>query len=139
MRPKARDVLTSSRLAAQKQADTRAELLVGVTLTALGVRYRKNVRKLPGSPDFANVSRRWAVFVNGCFWHHHRHCKRGTIPKNNRAFWQSKFATNRARDAKAIRDLRRRGFKVTIVWECQSRDAARKLRKILEPRRVETR
>lgn len=119
MRITARDATTSKRLAAQRQANTRTELAIGAELSALGVRYRKNVRKLPGSPDFANIRRRWAIFVNGCFWHHHRGCKRATIPKNNRAFWESKFAANRARDAGAALELRRRGFKVLILWECQ--------------------
>lgn len=138
MRPKARDALTSSRLAAQRQANTRSELLIGAALRKIGVRYRKNVNSLPGSPDFANVTRNWAVFVNGCFWHHHRNCRRGSIPQNNREFWESKFAANRARDARAIRDLRRRGLRVLIVWECQVGFAEEMLRKILEPGRIKS-
>lgn len=130
MRPKAYDAATSSRLAKQSQAGTDSEKRVGVILRSLGVRYRRNVRTLPGSPDFANVTRRWAVFVNGCFWHHHRNCKRSTIPRNNRDFWRSKFAGNRARDARAVRELRNRGFKVLIVWECQLGTCERRLRKI---------
>lgn len=135
MGPAPRDETTSSRLAAQKQANTRAELAIGAALTALGVRYRRNVRKLPGSPDFANVSRRWAIFVNGCFWHHHRGCKQATIPKNNRAFWQSKFAANRARDADAALELRRRGFNVLILWECQLKSSEARLRRLVQSRR----
>jgi DNA mismatch endonuclease (patch repair protein) len=119
-----------------RQRATRAERAVGAALTALGLRYRKNVRALPGSPDFANRRGRWAIFVNGCFWHRHRGCRRATTPTANRAFWLEKFAANRRRDAAAIRALRRRGFKVTIVWECQALDAAR-LSDVLEPRRVD--
>ena len=137
-RPKARDAPTSSRLAAQKQANTRAELSIGATLRGLRARYRKNVRKLPGSPDFANASRQWAVFVNGCFWHHHTNCKRATTPRNNRDFWLSKFAANRERDARAVRALRRLGFRVLIVWECQEHNAKDRLRKILESGRVKS-
>lgn len=133
MRPKARDVLTSSRLAAQKQANTRTELSIAAALRAVGARYRKNVRNLPGSPDFANKTGQWAVFVNGCFWHHHSNCKRATTPRNNQEFWLSKFAANRARDARAVRALRRRGFKVLIIWECQEQVAEDRLRKVLEP------
>ncbi len=85
--------------------------------------YRKNVRALRGSPDFANRSRYWAVFVHGCFWHQHPGCPRATIPTRNRAFWEAKFAANRDRDARATSALRRKGFRVVTVWECQVADA----------------
>jgi DNA mismatch endonuclease Vsr len=139
MRPRARDQATSFRLAAQKQADTKVELQVGAILKSLGVRYRKNVRSLPGSPDFANATRRWAVFVNGCFWHHHRRCKRATVPRNNRQFWETKFKANRARDARAILDLRKRGYKILIVWECEVENLDSRLRKVFESRGVQSR
>lgn len=138
-RPKARDEATSLRLGSQKQAGTRSERFVGSVLTSLGVRYRKNARNLPGSPDFANATRRWAIFVNGCFWHHHRHCKRATIPHNNREFWEAKFERNRARDAEAVCALRKRGYKVLIVWECQEKSLGARLRKIFEPRGIKSR
>jgi DNA mismatch endonuclease Vsr len=95
------------------------------------------VKALPGSPDFANVSKCWTVFVNGCFWHHHTNCKRATIPRNNEAFWRSKFKANRSRDARAVTELRRRGFRVIILWECQLSACESRLHQILEPRRVE--
>jgi DNA mismatch endonuclease (patch repair protein) len=84
--------------------------------------YRRNVRTLPGSPDFANKSKRWAIFVNGCFWHHHKTCARGTIPTRNREFWVEKFAANRRRDARMIAALRAIGFNVAIIWECEGLD-----------------
>ena len=120
-----------------QQKDTAAETAVGAVLRGLGAAYRKNVRALPGSPDFANRKRRWAVFVNGCFWHGHTGCYRATAPKGNNAFWVAKFARNRARDAKAVRALRKAGFRVAIVWECQAEAAGRKLLKVLEPRRID--
>lgn len=138
MRPVARDSKTSERLARQKRLSTQAELFVAQHLRVLGARYRKNVKALPGSPDFANSSKRWAVFVNGCFWHHHTNCKRATVPRNNEAFWRAKFAANRSRDARAVRDLRHRRFRVIIVWECQLRSCETLLHKILESRRVQT-
>jgi DNA mismatch endonuclease (patch repair protein) len=122
-----------------RQKGTRAELAVAASLTALGLRYRKNVRALPGSPDFANRSRRWAVFVNGCFWHRHTGCRRATTPTANHAFWLEKFAANRTRDAKAIQALRAKGFKVVIVWECQTAEAGRRLSDVLKPGRVDVR
>jgi DNA mismatch endonuclease (patch repair protein) len=73
------------------------------------------------------------VFVNGCFWHRHTGCSRATVPKANNAFWLQKFAANRTRDARAVRALRRRGFRVAIVWECEVGEAETKLRRALEP------
>jgi DNA mismatch endonuclease (patch repair protein) len=126
-------------MAGVRRSGTGAELAVARTLVELGAAYRKNVRDLPGSPDFANKRRRWAVFVHGCFWHHHTGCRRATVPKANREFWLTKFRSNRARDAMAIRALRRKGWRVAIVWECQcGREAARRrLSKVLEARRVD--
>jgi DNA mismatch endonuclease, patch repair protein len=101
---------------------TSSEQRVASYLRSMGLSYRRNVRSLPGSPDFANRSGGWAVFVNGCFWHHHTNCRRATVPKVNTAFWVAKFTSNRRRDACAIRGLRQRGFRVAIVWECEIRD-----------------
>ena len=120
-----------------RQRDTAPESAVGAILRGLGTVYRKNVRALPGSPDFANRTRRWAVFVNGCFWHQHTGCPRATLPKGNNAFWVAKFARNRSRDANAVRALRMAGFRVVIVWECEAEAAGRRLLKILEPRRID--
>jgi len=108
-----------------RQRRTRAEDLVAAALRELGLHYRRNVQHLPGSPDFANRRRGWAIFVNGCFWHHHKGCRRGTIPKRNRPFWIDKFATNRKRDAAKIRLLRRAGFRVVLIWECEAVDPLR--------------
>lgn len=119
-----------------RQSGSAAELKVAAALRSLNVAYRKNVRALPGSPDFANRKRLWAVFVNGCFWHQHTGCSRATVPKANHAFWVEKFAANRARDARAVRALRRAGFRVAIIWECEADCAATKLSKILESRRI---
>lgn len=120
-----------------RQKGTAAEAAIGQTLRALGIAYRTNVRALPGSPDFANRKRRWAVFVQGCFWHRHTGCRRATIPKANRDFWLEKFTRNRARDAAAVRALRIMGFRVVLVWECQVAAAGTRLSKILEAGRVD--
>ncbi|WP_142115780.1 DNA mismatch endonuclease Vsr [Bosea sp. AK1] len=105
-----------------RTSGTSAEQDVALCLRSMGLSYRRNVRSLPGSPDFANKSGKWAVFVNGCFWHHHTNCRRAAIPKANFVFWAAKFASNRRRDARVIRDLRKRGFRVTVVWQCRTRD-----------------
>jgi DNA mismatch endonuclease Vsr len=120
-----------------RQKGSAAELAVAATLRRIGAAYRKNVRSLPGSPDFANRSRRWVIFVNGCFWHQHRGCHRATVPRANNQFWVEKFAANRARDARAVRALRRAGFRVAIVWECEADRCEARLSKVLEPRRID--
>jgi DNA mismatch endonuclease, patch repair protein len=102
-----------------RRAGTAAETSIALILNEAGMRYRKNVKSLPGSPDFANKTRRWAVFVNGCFWHHHGDCRRATTPKRNRVFWVEKFNANKTRDAAKTRALRRMGFRVMTIWECE--------------------
>jgi DNA mismatch endonuclease (patch repair protein) len=102
-----------------RQRRTKPEEFIAGLLRELGIFYRRNVRSLPGSPDFANKSRHWALFVNGCFWHHHFGCARATIPTRNRDFWLDKFATNRDRDVSMSAALVALGFRVIVVWECE--------------------
>lgn len=127
------DSATSQRMGGIRQKGTSPELAVRKALTALGLRYRVNNRDLPGSPDIANRSRKWAVFVHGCYWHRHEGCKRATTPKRNREFWEAKFATNVKRDQLAVRELKAMGYVVVTVWECETlvtSVAVRKLRRL---------
>ncbi|WP_248360513.1 very short patch repair endonuclease [Anaeromyxobacter oryzae] len=120
------DEATSIRLGRIRQHGTSAELLVRQILHGLGLRFRVGARDLPGSPDIVNRSKRWAVFVHGCFWHAHRGCPRATVPKRNREFWIAKFSANTQRDRASVAALRRLGFRVVVVWECQvERDSRR--------------
>lgn len=105
-----------------RQRDTAAEMRVRHVATAMGKRYRTVNRDLPGSPDLANRSRQWAVFVHGCFWHQHERCSKATIPKTNRAFWLAKFSANKLRDKRAVAALLDMGFNVVTIWECQTND-----------------
>jgi DNA mismatch endonuclease, patch repair protein len=116
------DPARSALMSKIRRERTRQEDEVARLCRILGLNFRRNVQSLPGSPDLANNRRKWAVFVNGCYWHHHTNCDRGSIPVRNRNFWQAKFSLNRRRDAKNIRILRRRGYRVLIVWQCQLRD-----------------
>lgn len=113
---------TSARMARVRRGGTKPELRVRRYLSSLGIRYRTKNRDLPGSPDLANRSKKLAVFVHGCFWHRHEHCKAATIPKANSAFWRSKFAANVSRDARARERLETMGYTVKTVWECQTGD-----------------
>lgn len=129
------DAATSARLGRIRQADTSPELVVRRALHMLGARFRTGRRDLPGSPDIANLTRRWAIFVHGCFWHRHEGCRKTTTPKRNAAFWLSKFEANVARDRRVIRELRRAGIRVLIVWECETSDGDRlasRLKRFLE-------
>ncbi|AKT41823.1 uncharacterized protein CMC5_060340 [Chondromyces crocatus] len=117
------DAKTSARLGAIRQHGTAAELAVRAALNGLGIRFRVQNRDLPGSPDIANRSRRWAIFVHGCFWHRHEGCKRTTTPTRNREFWLAKFETNVARDARVVDELRQRAYAVLVVWECETRQS----------------
>lgn len=119
-------------MAGIRQSGTAAELAVRAAATALGLRYRVRNGDLPGRPDLANRSRRWAVFVHGCFWHRHEGCSRTTTPARNRAFWVAKFEANIARDARAMAALSALGWAVVVVWECEAENATSTRARLLE-------
>jgi DNA mismatch endonuclease (patch repair protein) len=115
----ATDPARSALMARVRQNGTRPELLVRVVLRRLRVAYRTGGNGLPGRPDLSNKARSWAIFVNGCFWHHHTACARATTPSRNHEYWVAKFVANRRRDATAIRRLRAMGYDVFLIWECR--------------------
>ncbi len=121
----------SRMMAAVRQRGTAPEMAVRRSLRALGYRYQCNCKDLPGSPDLVVQSESLAILVHGCFWHRHR-CSRSTTPKNNQAFWLAKFAANRLRDARIKRSLRRRGWRIVVVWECWTQDAGTLERRLSE-------
>ncbi|MCC6914904.1 MAG: DNA mismatch endonuclease Vsr [Rhodospirillaceae bacterium] len=101
--------------------NTGPEIIVRKLCHALGFRFRLHSRHLPGSPDLVFPRLRSAVFVHGCFWHRHKGCRRASVPASRRDYWMAKFDRNVARDRKAIRDLRKMGWRVLVVWECQTK------------------
>jgi DNA mismatch endonuclease (patch repair protein) len=106
----------------QRLRDTAPELLVRGLVWRLGFRFRVSTGGIPGRPDLVHRRSRWAIFVHGCFWHQHPGCKRATMPKNNHDWWVAKFAANAERDARKIRELEAMGFRVKVVWECETKD-----------------
>ena len=102
-----------------------ALLPLSLALWALGFRYRLHSRTLPGHPDIVLRSAGAVVFVHGCFWHRHRACARTRTPKSRVEFWVKKFEDNVRRDRQARRALVRLGWKVIVVWECQTEDETR--------------
>ena len=99
--------------------NTKPEELVRKYLFSQGFRYRKNDKRLPGSPDIVLPKYKTVIFVNGCFWHGHEDCKHFVWPKSNEEFWRNKIETNIARDKKKTDELEALGWKVIVVWECE--------------------
>lgn len=123
-RPRRTPLQRSEMMARIGSSNTVPERRMSSALHAIGLRYRKNVKQLPGKPDFANRSRRWAVFVHGCFWHCHNGCQLASSPKTNKGYWVPKLKRNVERDAAAMQRLREAGYRVFVVWECETRDSA---------------
>ena len=101
-----------------KGKDTKPELLVRKFLFAQGFRYKLHDKTLPGKPDMVLPKYRTVIFVHGCFWHGHQNCKYFTIPKTRTQWWMDKINRNKANDEKAIKALKKDGWKVVVVWEC---------------------
>lgn len=105
--------------------NTRPELVVRGLLSGLGHSYRTHASDLPGNPDIVFRARRKAILIHGCFWHRHM-CSLGQpVPATRPAFWRNKLLGNKERDQKNVRALRRLGWSVLTVWECQTRNPAR--------------
>ena len=85
---------------------------------SLGFRYRTNVRSLPGSPDIVLKKYKTVIFIHGCFWHGHS-CRAGRRPQSNEAYWIPKLDANIARDRRKISELKEKGWKVLVVWQCE--------------------
>lgn len=102
-----------------KSANTRPEEKVRKALFARGFRYRKNDRRLPGTPDIVLPKYRTVIFINGCFWHGHDGCKYYVVPKTNTEFWLNKINGNVHRDAEKTAQLKEKGWAVIVIWECE--------------------
>ena len=114
------DSITRSRImAAVHSENTKPERVVRSVVHRLGYRYRLHVAALPGRPDLVFACRRKVLFVHGCFWHRHGNCRYASMPKTRRKFWQAKFDSNVARDKATVRQLRKMGWAVMTVWQCE--------------------
>ena len=102
-----------------KGKNTKPEEIVRKYLFSQGFRYRKNDKRLPGTPDIVLPKYKTVIFVNGCFWHGHQGCRYFVVPKTNTDFWMNKIDTNRIRDQKKISELEAMGWKVIVIWECE--------------------
>jgi DNA mismatch endonuclease (patch repair protein) len=115
----------SARMALVRSKDTKLELLVRRLVHRMGYRYRLHRRDLPGTPDLVFPGRRKLIFIHGCFWHRHARCALARMPKSRSDFWLPKLTANAERDARNVRALRRLGWSVLTIWECQLGDTAK--------------
>ncbi|WP_425059921.1 very short patch repair endonuclease [Sporomusa carbonis] len=111
----------SALMAKVKSTGTKAEDKVRKALFAAGFRYRKNVTNLPGKPDIVLAKYKAIVFVHGCFWHQHPNCREATMPATRLEYWRPKLMRNIERDQSNMEKLRKMGWRVFTVWECELR------------------
>ena len=102
-----------------RSKNTKPELMVRKVLHNSGIRYRLHAKDLPGKPDLSNKRRKFAIFVNGCFWHQHKGCKRASIPKSNTEYWIPKLKKNINRLKENLEELDNMGFTTVVIWECE--------------------
>ncbi len=105
-------------MAAISGKDTKLEVAVRSSLFLQGLRFRKNVKELPGKPDIGLPKYHTVIFVHGCFWHGHS-CKKGTRPTTNVEFWNTKIQSNIDRDGRVKAQLEDLGWRILIVWNCE--------------------
>jgi DNA mismatch endonuclease, patch repair protein len=106
-----------------KATNTKPELLVRKFLHAQGYRYKLHDKTLPGKPDLVLPKYNTIIFINGCFWHGHNKCKYYKVPQTRTDWWLQKINTNKANDAKAVKALKKMGWKVIVIWECRLKKA----------------
>lgn len=120
------DTLTSKQrsdlMSRIRSSNTKPELFVRRLLWSMGYRYRLHEKGLAGKPDMVFKGRGKVVFVHGCFWHCHQHCKVGRIPKSRLDYWKPKLESTMKRDAENTAKLISEGWDVLVIWECEIND-----------------
>jgi len=113
-----------------KGLDTKPEILVRSIIHRMGFRFRVHRRDLPGNPDIVLPRHRKVIFVHGCFWHGHKGCPRSKRPTTSKSFWNKKLDANTERDTRFHRELRRMGWKLLVVWQCEIHNPEKLLGKL---------
>jgi DNA mismatch endonuclease (patch repair protein) len=112
--------------------DTSPEMKVRSLIHRLGYRYRLHDKKLPGKPDLVFRGRRKIIFVHGCFWHGHEHCRKGQLPKSNLDYWQPKIEENKRRDEKNSNALRDAEWRILTIWQCELKNLEGLEKRVIE-------
>jgi DNA mismatch endonuclease (patch repair protein) len=115
------DPQRSALMARIRSSNTQPELAVRRMLHAMGLRFRLHRRDLPGRPDLVLPRHRLVILVHGCFWHQHAGCRLASNPKSHRKYWAPKLAGNVERDKRNTTLLRKAGWRVETIWECEAR------------------
>jgi DNA mismatch endonuclease, patch repair protein len=112
-----------------RSTNTKPEMLVRKFLFANGYRYKLHDKKLPGKPDLVLPKYKTVILVHGCFWHGHTNCKYYKVPQTRTGWWLNKINTNKTNDDKAVKALKKDGWKIIVLWECDLKVA--KVEKVL--------
>jgi DNA mismatch endonuclease (patch repair protein) len=122
------DVLTPAQrskcMAAIRGTNTSPEIAVRRIAHQMSFRFRLHAKELPGKPDLVFPRLRSVIFVHGCFWHQHT-CNDGHMPKTRLDYWKPKLKLNQDRDRRRRSQLRKLGWRVLVIWECQTKDSER--------------
>lgn len=102
-----------------RSKNTTLELIVRRLIFSMGFRFRLHVTELPGKPDIVMFGQRKIIDVRGCFWHAHKDCKYATLPETRQNFWAAKISRNRERDETNLDSLKRDGWDVLVIWQCE--------------------
>ena len=123
-------VQRSSCMSKIKNKNSKPELSVRRILSRLKVRYRLHKSELPGKPDIVIARAKIVIFVNGCFWHQHKNCKKRAVPKSNKEYWEKKLRRNIEKQKEDIKKLKKSGWKIHKIWECQTKDENKLFKKL---------
>ncbi|MDY4317032.1 DNA mismatch endonuclease Vsr [Pectobacterium actinidiae] len=109
--------IRSKNMKAIRNCDTAIEVKLEKILEDLGLKFRKQVKDLPGRPDFVIDEYKKIIFTHGCFWHHHE-CYLFKIPATRTEFWMEKIGKNVTRDNNTHKELKNENWHIMIIWEC---------------------
>jgi DNA mismatch endonuclease (patch repair protein) len=99
--------------------NTKPEIIIRKLAHSLGYRFRLHKKDLPGKPDIVFPKYKKVIFVNGCFWHSHKNCKRSKLPTTNKKFWKDKIDGNKRKDRSNYIGLKKLGWAYLVIWQCE--------------------
>jgi len=110
-----------------KSKDSKQEIFIRKLVHSMGFRFRLHRKDLPGKPDLVFPKYKKVIFVNGCFWHGHKDCKRSYLPSTNKKFWNKKILGNIERDKSNYKKLRKIGWAYLVIWQCEIKKSNKEL------------